>query len=118
MKKETLAPEELLLLSVAAISGIHFNEHDHEPKEITDRYSMKALHEIACRFQIYSYDIYGNSFPRLQKTVTIVRLCDYYFSVERIWATQVIKIRWMEDLDFKAMVENEKEIFDRMDTEE
>ena len=112
---EILTHEELLLLSIVAISGIHFNEADHEPKKITDHYSMKALHEIARRYQIYSYDILGNSFPRLQKTITIMRLCNYYFSVETIWATRAIKIRWMESLDFKIMVENEKEVFDKMD---
>ncbi len=114
---ETLTPEELLLISVAAISGIHFNEIDHEPKKIIDRRSVQALHEIARRYQVYSYDILGDHYPRLEKTITIVRLCDYYFSVENIWSTNAIKIRWMEDLDFKAMIENEKETFDRMDTE-
>lgn len=113
---ETLTPEELLFISVAAISGIHFNEDDHEPKKITDPRSVQALHEIARRYQVYSYDILGDHFPHLRETITIVRLCDHYFSVEK--STGVVKIRWMEDLDFKIMIGNEQEIFDKMDAEE
>jgi len=114
---ETLTPEELLFISVAAISGIHFDEDDHEPKKITDRRSVQALYEIARRYQVYSYDILGDHFPHLRATITIVRLCDHYFSVESILSTWVVKIRWMEDLDFKNMIGNEEEIFDKMDTE-
>lgn len=115
---ETLTPEELLFISVMAISGIHPIEASHEPKKITDTRSVQALYEIARRYQVYSYDIVGDSYSPLQETITIVRLCDHYFSVEKIWSTGAIKIRWMEELDFKSMIENEKKIFDKMDTEE
>lgn len=114
---ETLIHEQLLLLSIVAISGIHLNEDDHEPKKITDLYSMETLREIARQYQVYSYDTLGDRSLYLQKTITIMRLCDYYFSVEEIWAPRAIKIRWMADLDFKTMIENEKEVFDKMDQE-
>ena len=116
--EETLTPEELLLLSVTAISGIHFDEADHKPKKITDRRLTNVLYGISRRYQIYSYETPGRSILDSKRTVTIMRLCDFYFSVEFFWSTKAIKIRWMEDLDLKTMMKNEKEIFDKMDTEE
>ena len=116
--EEILTPEELLLLSITAISGIHLDEADHEPKKITDRRLTNVLYGISRRYQIYSYEIPERGPLDFPKTLTIMRLCDFYFSVEFFWSTKAIKIRWMEDLDFKTMRENEKETFDRMDMEE
>lgn len=111
---ETFTPEELLFSSFTSMSGIYFNtpghEPDHEPRKITDRCLLGPIYGIARRFQIYSHDRFG-------QTMIIMRLCNLYFSVEYDWRTDIAKVRWMEDLDFKSMIENEKKIFDKMDTE-
>ena len=112
--------EELLLHSVGVISGINPGKYDHTPKEITDQYSAWTLRRIGDRYQVYSCETEENQ--NLKRTVIIMRLCNFYFSME--YTDPVaglmgpVKIRWMEDLDFKTMIENEKETFSRMDTEE
>lgn len=108
--------EELLLHSVIAISGINFDEYDHKPKEITDQYSAWALYRIGNRYQIYSCQT-EESWGR-RRTVLIMRLCDFYFSMEYVCTNGPVKIRLMKDLDFEALIEKEKEILSRMDTEE
>jgi hypothetical protein len=112
--------EELLLHSVMVISGINPNKNDHEPKEITDRYSAWTLRRIGDQYQVYSRKTKENQ--NFVRTDIIMRLCNFYFSMEYIdpvaGLMRPVKIRWMEDLDFKTMIENEKETFGRMDTEE
>lgn len=113
--------EELLLHSIRIISGINPNKNDHEPKEITDRYSAWTLRKIGNQYQVYSCETKENQ--NFEGTVIIMRLCNFYFSMEYIdpvggGLIGPVKIRWMEDLDFKTMIENEKETFSRMDTEE
>lgn len=112
--------EELLLHSVMVISGINPNENDHDPKEITDRYSAWVLRRIGDQYQVYSCE--SEEKQNYKTTSIIMCLCYFYFFME--YTDPVaglmgsVKIRWMRDLDFKAMIENEKEIFGRMDTEE
>ena len=108
--------EELLLMSVVAMSGINRSKNDHESKYITDRYSAWTLRRIGRRYQIYSTEEEENWDPN--RTVTIMRLCDSYFSMEyACLGNSPVKIRWMESLDFKAMIEKEKQTFSKMDTE-
>lgn len=107
--------EELLLLSVVSMSGINLSKDDYEPKYITDLYSAWTLRRVGKRYQIYSAetDEKGGF-----KTVIIMRLCDHYFSMEYTdLGRNPVKIRRMEGLDFKAMIEKEKQTFRKMDTE-
>jgi hypothetical protein len=112
--------EELLLHSVMVISGINPNENDHNPKEITDRYSAGVLRRIGDQYQIYSCETEENE--KFKTTAIIMCLCYFYFSMEYtdpiVGPAGPVKIRWMGELDFKAMIENEKDIFGRTDTEE